>query len=67
MELMQRCGCDVTAMFIFAGAMAGLAIGMIILGLIMGLACLVVYNKFFTGQSSSDGMAISFSKHENAE
>ena len=45
--------------------MAGLAIGMIILGLIMGLACLVVYNKFFAGHSGSDGMAISFSKHEN--
>ncbi|XP_070195502.1 uncharacterized protein [Littorina saxatilis] len=49
------------------GAMAGLGFAMIVVGIILGLVALVVYDKFIAKRGGADGMAISFSKHENSE
>ena len=54
------------ATFICAGAMAGLAIAMVVIGLILGLVGLVLFNKF-RGRGDGDGMAISFTRQENAD
>ena len=48
-------------MLYFTGAMAGLAIGMIILGLIVAFAGLMVYLK--VAHKTTDDVAIQFKRH----
>jgi len=49
-----------------SGSMGGIAVGMIILGIVLGLIGLVVYNKV-RGGAGGDGMTISFSRQQDEE
>ena len=44
-----------------------MAIAMLVIGLVLGLAGLLLYNKFFGPRGGGDGMAISFSKHHDSD